>query len=54
MSLKEQLHPIWIDLLGEKIELLNAIEDLLHAESYLPSKENVLRALSYDPETPRS
>ena len=49
MSLKEQLHPIWIDLLGEKIELLNAIEDLLHAESYLPSKENVLRALSYDP-----
>ena len=49
MSLSVQLHPTWIDLLGEKIELLNAIDGFLQGENFLPSRENVLKALSYDP-----
>lgn len=49
MNLSDQLHPNWQDLLGEKIELLKGIEQNLNNERYLPARENVLRALSYDP-----
>lgn len=49
MSFAEQLHPNWIKALGEKIELLSALEEKLHGEDYLPSQEGVLKSLSYDP-----
>ena len=49
MSFAEQLHPNWIKALGEKIELLSALEEKLHGEDYLPSQEDVLKSLSYDP-----
>jgi uracil-DNA glycosylase len=49
MAFADQLHPNWHHLLGEKINLLNGIEESLLGEEYLPATENVLKALSYDP-----
>lgn len=49
MILKEQLHPNWIELLGAKVELLIEIEDRLRGEDFLPAKEDILKALSWDP-----
>ena len=49
MILKEQLHPNWIELLGSKVELLIEIEDRLRGGDFLPAKEDILKALSWDP-----
>ena len=49
MSFADQLHPYWIELLGEKVELLAALEAKLIGEDYLPSQGCVLKSLSYDP-----
>ena len=51
MPLVEQLHPNWIEILGEKVALLTEIEDRLKGENFLPAGQNILRALSFDPFT---
>ena len=49
MSFADQLHPNWRKLLGEKVELLAALESKLIGEDYLPIQDSVLKSLSYDP-----
>lgn len=50
MQFADQLHPNWRKLLGDKTEILTAIEDRLYGENYLPNQEIVLKSLSYDPQ----
>lgn len=53
MRFAEQLHANWIKALGEKVELLSALEEKLSGEDYLPNQEDVLKSLSYDPKNAR-
>ncbi len=48
MSFRAQLHPSWQYLLGSKLGLLDEIESRVSKESYLPSADLVMRALSQD------
>ena len=48
-DLSSQLHPNWRELLGEKIQLLNGIEEKLQARNFLPARDQILKALTYDP-----
>ena len=48
-DLSSQLHPNWRELLGEKIQLLNGIEKKLQEQNFLPARDQILKALTYDP-----
>ena len=45
-SFKEQLHPSWQIALEGHLYLLDEIEEKLSSVSYIPSKENVMRAFA--------
>jgi uracil-DNA glycosylase len=48
MSFRSQLHSSWRDLLGSELDLLDEIEEQVSRESFLPSANLVMRALSKD------
>jgi uracil-DNA glycosylase len=48
MSFRDQLHPSWRDLLGDKLGLLDEVEERISKEDYLPGARFVMRALSQD------
>lgn len=48
-SFKDQLHPGWRELLKESLDLLDRIEDQLGKDTFLPSREDVMKSLSFDP-----
>ena len=48
-SFKDQLHPGWRELLKGSLDLLDRIEDQLGKDTFLPSREDVMKSLSFDP-----
>ena len=48
-SFKDQLHPGWRDLLKGSLDLLDRIEGQLRADTFLPSHEDVMKSLTFDP-----
>jgi uracil-DNA glycosylase len=48
MIFREQLHPSWQESLKDYLPLLDKIEEKISVDSYLPSSELVMRALSRD------
>jgi uracil-DNA glycosylase len=48
MIFREQLHPSWQESLKEHLPLLDAIEEKISVDSYLPKSDLVMRALSRD------
>lgn len=48
ISFRSQLHPSWAQALQELLPLLDEIEKHLLGKNYLPSHENVMKALSLD------
>ena len=48
MNFRQQLHPSWQQVLAAHLDYLDEIESRISGQSYLPSKELVMRALSYD------
>ena len=47
----KQLHPIWRELLAEKLELLSEIEDRVNADPLsIPANQNILRAFRLPPQ----
>ncbi len=47
-SFRSQLHPSWAQALQDLLPLLDEIEKCLLGKNYLPSHENVMKALSLD------
>jgi uracil-DNA glycosylase len=47
-SFRDQLHPSWAQALGDLLPLLDEIESNLEGENYLPTHDNVMRALTSD------
>ena len=47
-SFRSQLHPSWAQILQDFLPLLDEIEKSLLDKTYLPSHENVMKALSLD------
>jgi uracil-DNA glycosylase len=47
-SFRSQLHPSWAQVLQDLLPLLDEIEKFLLDKNYLPSHENVMKALSLD------
>lgn len=45
-SFRSQIHPSWSDALQDLLPLLDEIENTLRNQDYLPSHDNVMRALS--------
>jgi uracil-DNA glycosylase len=48
MSFRQQLHPSWAKALEDLLPLLDSIEEALTDQIFLPARENVMRALSFD------
>jgi uracil-DNA glycosylase len=48
---QDQLHPRWRELLSDSLGLLDSIEAELAGMSFLPSHDDVMKSLSYDPTT---
>ena len=48
MKFRSQLHPSWREILKEYLDLLDAIEERVSGENYLPKPDLVMRALSKD------
>jgi uracil-DNA glycosylase len=48
-SFKDQLHPVWRDLLKDSLHLLDQIEAQVKADTFLPKHEDVMKCLSFDP-----
>ncbi len=47
-SFRDQLHPSWAHELIDLLPILDAIENELRGQNYLPTQENVMRALTSD------
>lgn len=48
MIFREQLHPSWKEALKDSLHYLDKIEEKVSADSYLPKRDLVMRALSRD------